>query len=728
MYSQTHRKTRFFTAAAFSVLFMMLFAFIIPSVKASADQSFTAPCTGRTIPYSKSGVTYVSSSGFVTAKCNGVSGGVSQFTITVSPNTTTYSRSATLYAKKGVNGATVEKIYITQSPVQTKSYSVSYMGGTYTSPLNCSYVSNNTAVCNSGSGSTFYVKPNTTTSQRKCTLSLKTGAGIVYYLYITQAPVPLITKSIAGGGGTFSRSYSYSASLTPNKANMINVSSSGPSSGTYTYNISVSANPSSSATRTTDITVKTSSGIYLEIIRVTQSRFVVPTKTIPCNSDPQLVTLECPGATFNKTTYSNTAMFKTGTSLGNGKYQFKLPQNESYTATRSNTVTFRDQYGTPIAQYTVKQDKVPLYETEVDDGCPTIEFYNKSGVETFIYDTKYVTNVSRIGNGKFVITITANPSTTQSRTFNIIAQNKSGAYVEVIRLTQPQHEHYYTYKLSGHVLSRICLYCNSIKDKDVSYKEYISYGGLADNVDHVKAYLIKIGYAEGTKEYNDLVKGYEYINKTKNRNFLQNCASKAESFNNKMDKLNSLLISVGDYTMNDKQYSRTVALFTIASDLYNFFTKQDTAGKLSATISLAGDLVGLGLDNISSGYLSASLSALGKAIEKNLPAAFNYEYKKFHANMLAYDLEHNSFFERLAPWDPTNTTTVGAVKKAIKAACPEVANSGKKTDDYAEKLLQWKKAYEGQKVQNEIYSMLGESITIRTDIFMHYVGDCLSNT
>ena len=718
----TKRRAHFFAAAAFSVLFMLLFAFLIPGVKASADQSFTAPCTGRTISYSKSGVTYVSSSSFVTVKCNGVSGGVSQFTITVSPNTTAYSRSATLYAKKGTNGATVEKIYITQSAVQTKSYSASYMGGTYTSPLNCSYVSNNTAVCNSGSGSSFYVKPNTTTSQRKCTLTLKTNAGIVYYLYITQAPVPIVTKSIAGGGGTFSRSYSYSASLTPNKANMISVSSSSPSGGTYTYNISVSANPSSSATRTTDITVKTSSGVYLEIIRVTQSRFVAPTTSESYNSDPRTVTFTCPGATFNKTTYSNTAMFSTGTSLGNGKYQFKIPQNKS-TSPRSNTVTFRDQYGTPIAKYTVTQAGVPLYQTEVDDGCPTIEFYYKSGVETFTYDTKYVTNISKTGNGKFVITITANPSTTASRTFSIIAKNSSGVYVEIIRLTQPPHDHYYVYTTSNHVYSRTCLYCND-KDTSISYQEYISkgYKNLDDSVKSVKSYMKALGYSEDSQVSKNMVDAYKYIKNCRKIPPLETM----EEFQSGMQNLKAITDGIASFTNFNSTVSNTTTIVNTINHLQMFFLQDNPADKIGNAVKLAGDLLSTDIAGKFTGdYLSSALDTVGDALKVTIRLV-----AKEQARKLAYALEGDSKAGEYIVGTPVSQINKDQLKKTIKSLFTDDKGrstiTDKQADEYVEQVLRWKVGHRLAITMSQTYDLMGYNIGYPSNNFWTYVNNYIS--
>ena len=505
MHTHSQRKTHLLAAAVFSVLFLLLFS-LIPGVKASAaTKNYTSPCTGTKISYYNSNVTSFSTNSNVTITCSNKG----SYTITVKPNTSTSSRTITLYAKKSANGATVDTLCINQSGVPTKSISAGCTGGNYaftpsgassytysntavcnsrsgsnfvvkpntaTSSRSCtvtvknsagniiyyvyinqsgvptssfsvgctggnvafspagasSYVYSNTAVCNSRSGNNFVVKPNSGTANRSCTVTVKNSAGnIFYYAYINQSGVPVKSVSVAGGSTNFSYGKSGAATINPQNKNMItNVTASNPGS----FTIYVSANPSTTATRSSDIIVKNSAGAYLEIIRVTQAKYTAVTRNYNYNSDPRTVTFTSANTDPSKTTVSNTSM-ATCTSQGSGKYQVKLTQNTS-TASRSCTITFKDQFGTPLEKYVVKQSGVPLNAVSVK-GNNTSFSYGKSGATTINPQNKnMITNVTASNPGSFTIYVSANPSTTATRTSDIIVKNSSGVYLEIIRVTQ----------------------------------------------------------------------------------------------------------------------------------------------------------------------------------------------------------------------------------------------------------------------------------------------------
>lgn len=804
----TKRSVHFFAAAAFSVLFMMLFAFIIPSVKASADQSFTAPYTGRTIPYSKSGVTYVSSSGFVTAKCNGVSGGVSQFTITVSPNTTTYSRSATLYAKKSVNGATVEKINITQAAAPSPQYitlpsantSVSCVGGqvycsvsgskyeylnkdicdshngnylvvkpnTATSFRSCKVnikdgngylravvtirqsgvpkytpsriactggsvpspasgadysktVYSNPDVCNSISGGKFIVKANNTTKERKCTITVKNSAGrIIYYIYITQNKVPLVTKSIAGGGGSFGCQYNMTVSLTPTKANTIDVTASAPSGGVYNYTVNVSANPSTTANRTFDINVKNSSGNLVEIIRITQSKFVIPTKTLSINSDPQNVVFTFAGA-YSKIIYSNTAMFRAATKSGS-TFTFNVPQNPS-SSSRSNKVTFKDKYGTPIAVFTVNQAGVPLRIEDDADGCPTLFFYRHSGVVSFedvlTSRDNYAQHVSKytaLAQNQFAIEITANPSTTNNRSFDINVmgnRNNKKVILEIIRVIQSPHEHYYTYTTSNHVYSRKCLYCAD-KDTNISYQEYLKYNkdkGLTDCDTSVKSYMNALGYGVNSAESKTMVTAYLALHNSKGLPSLLTM----NEIQSGLDNLKSITDNIALFSGCDK-LGKGLSIASAANHLAMFFIQDNPADKIGNAVKFAGDLLSFGTGG---DYFSSALDTVGNALKDTIRTVLKKQDSDFIHALYDYDIINGNYIEKL---------TLSQIKNDKKLRNIITSTYGKtlspdKVTEYVEKLYNWKASYNAQAALNRLYTIFGFKVTVPTSDFWSFVNN-----
>ena len=508
MYSQTHRKTRFFAAAAFSILFMMLFAFIIPGVKASAGNvvNLTYSYLGETKRHnSTEGATSIAPiSGVTVGKI-----GTYSFNISVSKNTSTSQRKYTLYGKNA-KGTVVETIYITQAAAPSPQYitlpTVSCVGGqVYCSVSGSKYeylnkdlcdshngnylvvkptigissrsgkvkiwdgngilravvtinqsgvprtskrakcygdslpftvsgadysknVYSDKTVCEKREGSNYIIKTNTANSERTCRITFKNSSDrIIHYLDITQDKVPFSRESINGYGGSFTRQYPTTVTFTPTKTNTntINYSATLISSNpvTYKYTVTVCGNPSTTDSRSFDINVKNPSGGYVEIIRVTQANRVLANGTKQINSDPQDVEFTFAGPVYS-TSYSNKDMFSEYTKSGN-VYKFPVSQNPK-TSSRKNTVTFKDKNGTQIATFTVTQDGVPAYNEDVDEGCPTLFFYRHSGAVSFEdvltskdNYAKHVSKYTALSQSQFAIEITANPSTSQSRSFDI---------------------------------------------------------------------------------------------------------------------------------------------------------------------------------------------------------------------------------------------------------------------------------------------------------------------
>ena len=199
----TKRSVHFFAAAAFSVLFMMLFAFIIPGVKASAGKvvNLTYSYLAETKRHnSTEGATTVTSSG--EAKAAKI--GTYSFNISVSKNTSTSQRKYTLYGKNA-KGTVVETIYITQAAAPSTQYitlpsantSVSCVGGqVYCSVSGSKYEYLNKDICDSHNGNYLVVKPNTSTSFRSCKVNIKDGNGYLRAVVtIRQSGVPKYTPS-----------------------------------------------------------------------------------------------------------------------------------------------------------------------------------------------------------------------------------------------------------------------------------------------------------------------------------------------------------------------------------------------------------------------------------------------------------------------------------------------------------------------------------------------------
>ena len=515
MSALTHKKAPILATAFFSVLFLLLFT-LIPGAKISASAlDYTAPCTGRTIQYRCSSSDYtLTSSSYVD-----ITSSSPYYNIKVKPNTSTASRTIILYVKDR-NKSIVDTLMIRQSGVATRYLKAEHTGGnlafTYTDAY--SYAYSNTAVCSSRSDNSFVVKPNTVTTERKCTVTVKNKAGnTICYVYITQKAIPVYSKNIAGGGESFKRSYSSTASFSPNIANMVSVSSSAPSGGVYTYTLSFYANPSSSASRTVTIPVKNSAGVCLEIIKVTQSKFVAPSKTVTISSDPQTVTYSFSGA-VSSITYSNKAMFGSYKKSGNN-YQFSVSQNTTANS-RSNKVTFKDRNGTPIAVYTVTQKGVPLVKKTASKGTAWLIFYSSDyDIAYFSYDKSQVSKITALNYGEFAIEITANPSVTANRTIDIIGKKSNGVYAEIIRITQPPHAHDYNYTATtSHVLTRKCKHCSD-HDDDIPYQQFLTYQGRSDNEMSVKSFMQACGYALNGTETRNMVAAYQYLHKNNNRNW-----------------------------------------------------------------------------------------------------------------------------------------------------------------------------------------------------------------
>ena len=418
-------------------------------MKASAaTKTYTAPYSGTTINYSNSNVTTFSSNENVTI----TSSNSGSFTIKVKANPSASSRTITLYAKK--SGTTVDTLVITQNGVPTKAITADCTGGNYTFTVSnaSSYAYSNTAVCNSRSGSSFVVKPNSTTSKRSCTVTVKNKNGtVIYYVYINQNAVPVKAVSVKGNATSFPYGNSNASTLTPqNKSMITKVTASNPGS----FTVSVSANPSDSATRSSDIIVKNSAGAYIEIIRVTQEKYTAVTHTYNYNSDPRTVTYTSANSDPSKTTVSNTAM-AVCTSQGSGKYQIKLTQNTA-TAARSCTITFKDQNGMALEKYVINQSGVPLKPVSVGGNTTSFPYGNTNAATINPQNKSMITKVTASNPGSFTISVSANPSGSATRSSDIIVKNSSGVYLEIIRVPQEKYiaeTFSFTYNSDPHTLT-----------------------------------------------------------------------------------------------------------------------------------------------------------------------------------------------------------------------------------------------------------------------------------
>lgn len=817
MYSQTHRKTKFFAAAAFSILFMMLFAFIIPGMKASAaTKNYTAPCTGSSIFYSGTGVTYITPDSRVTIQGQGVSAGVGKFTITVKPNTNTSQRIITLKAKKGSSGAVVDSIVITQAAAPSPQYitlpsastAVSCVGGqVYCSVSGTKYEFLNKNVCSSRNGSYLVVQPNTGISSRSGTVKIWDGYGIlravvtirqngvprtrksakcygdrlpftvsgadyskneysdktvcekregsnyiiktntansertcritfknssdriIHYLDITQDKVPFSRESINGYGGSFTRQYPTTVTFTPIKTNTntINYSATLISSNpvTYKYTVTVCGNPSTTDSRSFDINVKNPSGGYVEIIRVTQANRVLAKDEKRINSDPQDVEFTFAGPVSN-TSYSNKDMFSKYTKSGN-VYKFSVSQNPK-TSSRKNTVTFKDKNGTQIATFTVTQDGVPPYNEEVDEGCPTLFFYRHSGAVSFEdvltskdNYAKHVSKYTALSQSNFAIEITANPSTSQSRSFDINVlgvRNNKKVILEIIHVTQAKHTHYYTYTMKNNIPTRKCLYCND-HDDCFSFADYLSESGGANNEKGVRDYMKLFKYAEDSKATQDMLAAYRYINKTENKSILQ------KIYNKLQDKYMNMYNTASDvavFAQNDK-LDKSLSIISAANHAFMFFTAgDDTAVKFSSAVKFGGDISGLVFNDY--GYLSSALDTVGNALNDTIPLIRKKQDEDLKAALIDYDSQNGDYIARTPKSELNWTTVYNAIRVRCKDEKGKCLYTGEELVEAADKVFNWKAAYEAQIALNQLYTNLGYKVTVSTDGgFWIYVGN-----
>ena len=731
----TKRRAHFFAAAAFSVLFMLLFACIIPSVKASAEIRYTVACTGGKITYNAGKtntiVPIASDQNYVT-----LNNSQGNYTITVKPHENLTPRTITLNVKNGTK--IIDTIKITQSAVPNPQFSISCVGGklyyyiagassynynntavcssrdgnyfvvqphtgtskrscrvrvrngsgvllscvdinqsgvpTYTpSRISCTGGSvsspasgadytktgySNTNVCNSINNGKFIVKTNTTTAERKCTITVRNSANrVIYYIYITQDKVPLTKESIPGGGGSFDRQYS-SVSFNPTTANTISISSSAPSGGLYTYKINVYANPSTTDSRSFDIIVKNSSGGYIAIIRVTQSKFVVPEASTTISSDPQTVPYTFAGA-VSSISYSNKEMFSTYTKTGN-EYKFSVSQNPK-TSSRENKVTFKDKNGTPIATFTVKQDKVPPYSEEVDDGCPTLFFHRISNAVSFDdvltskdNYAKHVSKYTALSQSQFAIEITANPSTTKSRTFDINVmgmRNNKKVILEIITVTQPPHVHYYKYTTSNHVYSRKCLYCDD-GDSNISYQEYLRYNkdkNLTDCENSVKSYMNALGYGVNSTESKNMVTAYLALHNGKPLPPLLTM----DEIQSGLDNLSTITYNIALFSGCDK-LGKGLSIASAANHLAMFFMQDNPADKIGNAVKFAGDLLSLGTGG---DYYYYALDTVGTALKETIGTVLKKQDSDFIHALYDYDICYDNYIEKLTLSQIKNNTT-----------------------------------------------------------------------
>ena len=481
--------------------------------------------------------------------------------------------------------------------------------------------------------------------------------------------------------------------------------------GSFTF--SVSSNPSTTSTRSSAIIVKNSNGACIDVLLVEQENRPLVKKNESYNADPRSVTFTCPGTVY-RITYSNSAMVKKRTALGSGKYQFDLTQNTA-TSSRTNKVTFYDKSGNSLAIYTITQQGVPFLKVTLTKGiAQTLSYSNERQIASFDYDKSYVSQITATNPNQFKLSITANPSVAADRTFTIISKTGSGAYAEIIRITQPPHSHEYTYTTTkNHVYSRKCKHCTD-GDKDISYQEYLKYfPTLNDCETSVKSYMNALGYGVNSTESKNMVKVYQYLHKNNNKNW--NTAS--SSVQKGLQDLKSVADAVAIFANNDK-LNNGLTVISAANNAYMFFTAKDAAGKFSSAVKLAGDFIGAGLDTFSGGYLSSALSTVGDALKKTIPIAFEYKEKELINALKAFDRAET---DRVL-----SNMTFAQVCDNYKDIQGTIKNFfDKKYSKYSNTCIQtvkeWKAAYEEQVAMNKIYAVLGKTSGVPTSDFWDFV-------
>ena len=670
-------------------------------------KTITAGCTGGNYSFTATNASSYTYSN--TAVCTSRSGS----SFVVKPNTSTSSRSCKVTVKNSAGNA-IYYVTINQSGVPTQSLTASYTGGNlaFTASGASSYAYSNTAVCNSRSGNYFVVTPNTTTSKRSCKVTVKNSAGnIIYYVNINQDKVPSKNVNKVEGRETTFSYYNASAASFDRKNTSMITNITATNKGSFTF--SVSSNPSTTTTRSSAILVKNSAKACIDVILVEQANRPLVTKNETYNADPRSVTFTCPG-TVNRITYSNSAMVKKRTALGSGKYQFDLTQNTA-TTSRTNKVTFYDKSGNSLAIYTITQQGVPFLKVTLTKGiAQTLSYSNERQIASFDYDKSYVSQITATNPNQFKLSITANPSVTADRTFTIISKTGSGAYAEIIRITQSPHSHEYTYTTKNHVYSRKCKHCTD-GDKDISYQEYLKYfPTLNDCETSVKSYMNALGYGVNSTESKNMVKAYQYLHKNNN----MNSASKMSQVQGGLQDLKSLADTVAIFANNDK-LNNGLTVISAANNAYMFFTAKDAAGKFSSAVKLAGDFIGAGLDTFSGGYLSSALSTVGDALKNTIPKIVQKQDRDLYTALYDYDEEHNNYILKLTSAQVKNNTTVRTV---IKNAYDKTV-SDKDIDNYVEKLRTWKVAFEEQQVMNSMCYALNKNFvpTVPTSSFWSFV-------
>ena len=437
---------------------------------------------------------------------NKVATNPSSFTFYVSANPSTNTIRRTDIAVKNSAGGYLELIRVQQAAFSPKVTDLDYNSDPRTLTYALANVElskteiTNKSMCSvsSPSLSKYSIKltQNTSDKPRSCTVIFKNTYGTVLAKYnITQSGVPVTTVKVVGAYSTMGYCKSGAKSLTAQNKDMVyNIKCTSLNNFTY----SISANPSDDK-RYTDIIVKNSDQVYIEILRIEQSRFVPPISNQTFNANSRTITLSCPHADISKTSYSYPNMCNTGKALGGDKFQFKLTQNQS-NCSRSNTITFFDKYGSPLAKCTIKQEGLPFVIIDVDGTTTKASYTNAKATSFDINDTSVVTATKATSNGNFTFTLTCNPSTTKSRSVLMAAKDGNGVYLELIWIEQKPHTHAYTYTTtkSSHTYSRKCKYCSDC-DKNISYKEYLKYYSKSDNADSVRTYMGLIGYDKTNK-------------------------------------------------------------------------------------------------------------------------------------------------------------------------------------------------------------------------------------
>ena len=262
--------------------------------------------------------------------------------------------------------------------------------------------------------------------KRKTYLSVAAVFALMFLLLLNLIPgakasAATKTYSIACTGGTISYYNSNATSFSSNA----NVTYSCSNKGSFT----ITVRPNTSTSPRTITLYSKKGGTILDTLVIKQAG--IPCTTLSAGSTGGK--LYYYNANAYSYTYSNTAVC----SGRNGNYFVVKPN--SNTASRSCKVTVKNRAGTPLAYITINQSGVPVKNVSVSGDSSSFA-YGKSGATSFVPSNRnMITNISASNPGSFKFYVSANPSTSATRSTDIIVKNSAGTYLEIIRVTQAKH-------------------------------------------------------------------------------------------------------------------------------------------------------------------------------------------------------------------------------------------------------------------------------------------------